>query len=379
MERTTTDWRQVGLLFAAGLLAAAQFGKISLSLGPLAALYLGHAAVPFLVSMVAVTGILLGPVVGGIVTRIGIRRSVLGALVLGAAISGFQAMLPPLPLLVVSRLVEGASHLALVVALPTLMAEAATPRDRPVAMGLWGTYFGLTFAALALLLPWLVALGGMSAVFAGHGLAMAAMALVLAPILPRGAGQRTSFRLGAELRAIYTTPRLIGAAGMFLWHALAFIAMLAYLPAALGAPWIAAVLPLISLVGTFGAGFAARSIAPPRLAAGAFALNLVLALAVLAFPLAAVPLTCAMFLCMGVVPGAAFAAVPWLNPDLGQRARANGALAQLGNVGTFSGTPLLAFTGTALTPLMLAMLAIAACGLAVSLLIAWAFRRQPAT
>jgi hypothetical protein len=47
----------------------------------------------------------------------------------------------------------------------------------------------------------------------------------------------------------------------------------------------------------------------------------------------------------GVVAGGGFAAVPWLNGFDADRALANGALAQLGNVGTFSGTPVLAALG----------------------------------
>jgi hypothetical protein len=49
----------------------------------------------------------------------------------------------------------------------------------------------------------------------------------------------------------------------------------------------------------------------------------------------------------GIVAGAGFAAVPWLNPTNADRALANGALAQLGNVGTFGGTPVLAALGLA--------------------------------
>jgi len=379
MERTSTDWKIVILLFAAGLLAAAQFAKISLSLAPLAQAYRGSAAVPFMVSLLSVMGIALGPVMGGIVTRLGIRRAVLGALALGAAVSLTQALILPLPLMVASRLIEGASHLTLVVALPTLMAEAATPRDKPVVMGLWGTYFGVAFAVLALAIPTLTETGGLPALFAAHGVALAAMALILAPILPRGTARRTPFRPLAEIAAIYTSPRFLAPGLIFLWHAMAFIALLAFLPAALNAPGIAAALPLISLCGTFAAGFAARAIAPALLAAAAFAANIALVLAILALPGAAIPLALAMFFSMGVVPGAGFAAIPWLNRDLPDRARANGALAQFGNIGTFSGTPLMAAAGLSLAPLMAVTGLIAALGLAVSVAVFLRFRRESAT
>jgi len=52
-----TNWPLIAALYAAGLIAAAQFAKISLTLVPLEAIYPG-APVPFVVSGVAVMGIL---------------------------------------------------------------------------------------------------------------------------------------------------------------------------------------------------------------------------------------------------------------------------------------------------------------------------------
>lgn len=149
-----TRWPLIVLLWIVGLFAAAQFGKLSLTLSQLAEVYPGAGlAVPLLVSVVGVVGILFGPVSGGLVARIGIRRAMLGAMLLGAAMSALQALVLPLPLFMVSRVIEGASHLTIVVAAPTLMAELATGRDRPVVMGLWGTFFGVSFALVAAVVP----------------------------------------------------------------------------------------------------------------------------------------------------------------------------------------------------------------------------------
>ncbi|EAR52781.1 Probable transporter, Major facilitator superfamily protein (MFS) [Oceanicola granulosus HTCC2516] len=373
-----TDWPLEALLWAAGLLAAAQFGKLSLTLAALGARYPEAGGVlPFAVSVVGIVGILLGPVTGGLVTWIGLRRAVLGALLLGAGLSLVQAAELPLWLLLVTRAAEGVSHLALVVALPTLMAEAASDRDRPVVMGFWGTFFGVSFALLALAAPRLVGLGGPGALYAAHGGAMALMAGVLALRLPRLTRRRAEFDLLGEVRTIYGDLRLVAPGLIFGWHALVFIALLTFLPAALGQPWLAVVLPLVSLAGTFGAGVLARRFRPARIAAVAFLVNGVLCVAVLALPGAAVGLVLAMFLVIGVVPGAGFAAIPWLNAAVAQRARANGALAQLGNVGTFSGTPLfalaLAMGGGA--GLIWLTLAVAVAGFATATLIG---RRYPA-
>ena len=45
---------------------------------------------------------------------------------------------------------------------------------------------------------------------------------------------------------------------------------------------------------------------------------------------------------LGIVQGASFASIPELNPTVEGRARASGAVAQLGNLGTTTGTPVLA-------------------------------------
>ena len=46
---------------------------------------------------------------------------------------------------------------------------------------------------------------------------------------------------------------------------------------------------------------------------------------------------------LGIVQGASFAALAELNPQAQDRAKGAGAIAQLGNVGTTSGTPMLVF------------------------------------
>jgi hypothetical protein len=89
----------------------------------------------------------------------------------------------------------------------------------------------------------------------------------------------------------------------------------------------------------------ARFITPGALVWGGFiAMALLFALAMLAGPWAPLVAVVGMGV-SGIVAGGGFAAVPWLNEAEGDRALANGALAQLGNVGTFSGTPVVAALG----------------------------------
>jgi MFS family permease len=203
-----TDWALVGLLFTTGLLAAGQFAKISLTLGPLEEVYPGSTAfLPFVVSALSVTGIFLGASAGMLVARVGVRVVLLTGLVGGAVLSAAQAMLPAFPILMALRLAEGAAHLCIVVAAPTLMAARASRHDRPVVMGLWGTFFGVGFAIYAALMPALLGAFGIAGVYLFHAAALLAVAALLAPRLPRAdIGLPDGEGFLARHLAIYRTP-----------------------------------------------------------------------------------------------------------------------------------------------------------------------------
>ena len=145
-----TPWGLVLALWGAGLGAAAQYGKFSVTFDRLPEHYpQAGNALGLIVSSVGILGIFCGVAAGLLVARIRYRRALLGGLWAGAALSAFQAFLPTLPWMLASRALEGLSHLALVVAAPTLIAQLCAPRDRGFALTLWGTFFGVAFAVLA--------------------------------------------------------------------------------------------------------------------------------------------------------------------------------------------------------------------------------------
>ncbi len=344
--RAKTDWRLVGLLFTVGLLAAAQFGKVSLTLAETGAVYgRGATSVAFLVSLVSIVGILFGAIAGGLVAALGGGRVLLGALVLGAALSTVEALLPPLPMMTALRVAEGFSHLALVVAAPPLMAAAASDADRPVVMSLWAMFFGVSFALSAMIFPGILAAGGLGALFLAHGVAMALMVPLLWPILPRQVRQPFTIQPLKEHRVIYTTPRVAAPGTGFVFYTVTFIALLTFLPDAMDQPGLAQSLPLISLGGTFAAGWIARRTAPDLIGVAGYASSIACAaLMGLGQDWAVFPL----FFALGIVPGASFASIPHFNASAPDRARSSGAIAQLGNVGTASGTPIYAVLVAAL-------------------------------
>ncbi len=340
MVQMRTPWPLIAALYLTGLIAGAQFSKISLTLTGLAQVYPGWP-VAFVVSGVAVMGVLFGVMAGGLTASIGPRRAILWALAASALVGGAEAFLPPFPVFMALRVVEGAGHLMLVVAVPTLMAGLSAPKDRAMVMGLWATFFGVGFAVAALLVGDNLALA-----YAGHAALAGVLLAVLWAMLPKGvvAARRALPRLSDHL-LIYTTPRLFAPGLGHGIYAMLFLALLTFMPAAVGAPWLAPVLPLVGIVGSFVAGFLARWIAPGTLVSATFAaLAGLFAVTMVAGPAAPYVLILAMGV-SGMIAGAGFAAVPWLNPADTDRALSNGALAQLGNIGTFTGTPLFAALG----------------------------------
>ena len=343
-------------LWFAGLGAAAQFAKIVVIFPELQAHY-GEtgAASGYLVSLISVMGMLLGLIAGIIAIHIGVRRLLIAGLALGAAVSAWQATLPGFEWMLASRLVEGLAHLAIVVTAPTLIAQYAAPRYQGMALTLWGSYFGVAFAALALVAPAVLATLGLSGLPALHAVYMAALAALLALVLPREERHHaltlpSPGEIARRHWTVYSSP-FIGAPALgWLFYTLTFVSMLAVLPPMLDPavrPFAAAAMPLASIVSSITLGNLLLRAMP---AVGVIIAGFASAIALVAL----LPLTgpgawlfIALFAALGLVQGASFAAVPQLNPTLGDRALANGGIAQTGNLGNALGTPALLAVGSA--------------------------------
>ncbi len=374
-------------VWLAGLGSAAQFGKISVLYDVLALRYAGHGAVSLglIVSVVGFVGLIFGTTAGLIVMRTGPRRAILLALVLGAVVSAGQAVLPPYPVMMALRVLEGVSHLAIVVVGPTVIAAVTAHRFLGLAMTLWSTFFGLTYALLAVFAPPLVAWGGAAALFLAHGGWMLACAAGLALLLPRdpvapvrGVGDG----IVAQHLAIYASPRVAAPALGFVFYTALYVAILTLLPpllpVAFRAP-VAAGMPLVSIAVSLTLGvWLLPRLGPVRVVQTGFGVGAMAALAFglgLGTPLVMAGAAMVLAAAMGLAQGASFAAIPALNAGAGDRARAAGAIAQLGNVGTTTGTPLLALILSAMGPVGIVAftLPLCLCGIIVH---GWLTRRR---
>ncbi len=375
-------------LWAAGLGAAAQFGKISVLYQTLGVEYAAHAGfgIGVMVSIVGIVGLIFGTTAGLLVARIGPRRAILTALILGAAISAVQSTFPPYPVMMATRILEGFSHLAIVVVGPTAIAAAAPLRHQGLAMTLWSSFFGLTYAVLAFAAPGLIVTYGPASLFTLHALWMLTIAAALSMLMPpdlKAALQPAQGGLNAQHAAIYASPRIAAPAMGFACYTVTYVAVLTLLPAAATPGWggfIAVVLPLVSIVFSLTVGvWALKRVAAFRLvqlgfAAAIFAsLGLWIAWGTGAFEAA---FALALAASLGIVQGASFAAIPQLNASPPDRARAAGAVAQLGNLGTATGTPMLTLIMAQSGATGLAMFLIGFSGLGIA--VHWAQARRRA-
>lgn len=349
--KVSTPFPLILALWAAGLGAAAQYGKVSVIFDLLPTLYpQAGAALGFVVTLVGFVGILFGVVAGILVARIRYRRALLGALWLGAALSVAQALVPPLPLMLLLRVAEGVSHMAIVVAAPTLIAQLSAPRHRGFTLTLWGTFFGVAFAILAFAGRPLALALGVPALFIAHGLYLAAIALYLSrhlralPIEDAQPDLSVSRIVRAHLD-IYRSPFVAAPAAGWLFYTFSFVSILTVLPPyiddALRNPVMAA-MPITSILTSMTLGvILLRQLTAVQVTKLGFALSFACACWLWAAPGA--PLAClALAGAMGLIQGASFAAVPQLNAKPHAQAQANGAMAQMGNVGNTIGTPIMA-------------------------------------
>lgn len=339
-------------LWAAGIVAAGQFAKLAVIFPQIAAIYPdAGSAIGLVVTLLSFLGIGFGLVAGILAARIGFRRLLLSALLLGAGMSLFQAAFPPLWIFLISRLIEGASHLAIVVAAPTLIAQIAPDRFRPAAMTLWGTFFGVAFALAAWLGLPLVSVFGPSVLLFSHAGIALLVALILSLILPRrnpyGAASQSRLtlrRVFDQHLEVYRSAKMSAPAFGWLFYTLTFVSLLTVLPGTVTPDeriFVAATMPLAGIAVSMTVGvFALRYVPATQVIYLGFSCSVVLAILLAAFP--GNPMICiALMGALGLVQGASFAAVPQLNTDTKSQALANGAMAQMGNLGNTLGIPII--------------------------------------
>lgn len=133
---------RIVLLWLCGVLAAAQLGKFSALAPALQARFaLDLSSLGLLISLLEVGGAAFGFVAGSALPRLGIRRALLGGLLLLVITTVIEATARTASVLFAARSVEGLAYLLVVVAAPTMIVAATSAgREREGAMVLWSTF-----------------------------------------------------------------------------------------------------------------------------------------------------------------------------------------------------------------------------------------------
>ncbi len=339
------------LIWFAGLGAATQFAKIAVPFSDVGLLYPDNAAViGWLLSIISLMGAALGAISGAITARIGPNRLLLSGLVLGGALSLLQASLPVFQLMLLSRVIEGLSHLAIVVAAPTLIAQITSGRARYNSMVLWSTFFGVAFALNAWVGLPIVDRFGLPTYFAMHGgLMLLIAALIALSDLKTDIGQTegTGWGLSAFLDVhirTYRSPFISAPAIGWFFYTLTFVSLLAILPGRLPEGQGASIAALMPLAGIVLSWLLVPLLLTVLSCVSVVNLGFMLGIATVIALFLGAPLTfgcIALFAVLGLVQGGSFAAVPELNGTTEAQALSYGAMAQMGNAGNLLGTPVL--------------------------------------
>lgn len=125
--KTTRTVEAIVLLKSAGLVAAVRLAKTAVPFAEVSALYpaVSGEYTSWLLSLVSLIEASLVVAPGSLARRLGPANLVLTGLIAGAILSAWQSTEPTFRAMLISRAIEGASHLSIVVAAPVLIARIA--------------------------------------------------------------------------------------------------------------------------------------------------------------------------------------------------------------------------------------------------------------
>ena len=133
----TTSWRQIGLLYAIGVVAAGQLGIVPPLVTALQRdLDLSLTGAGAVVSAITLVGAVLGLPAGGWSERIGHVRALRIGIAVMAIAAAMCALASDGTVLLAARCLAGVGYLLVVVAAPSLMFAASGPYHQSFALSL---------------------------------------------------------------------------------------------------------------------------------------------------------------------------------------------------------------------------------------------------
>ncbi|MCC5986255.1 MAG: MFS transporter [Pararhodobacter sp.] len=387
-ERRVTAWGAVTLAVLGGVMAAVHVGKLPPALPVMRdELGFGLVAGGFVISLFNLLGMFLALIVGALAGGLGRERLVLAGFVCLVAGGVTGALAQDLPVLMLSRLLEGVGFVAIGVSLPAVVLAASARRDQDFALGMWSVYTPLGMALAMLAAP--LALSGLG--WRGLWLAVALLCLPVAlaiwwqmravamPSPPRRAA------LGL-VREAASTAGLQHVALVFALYAFQWVTLMVWLPTfqteSLGASLeraalVTAIVVLVNVPGCLLGGWLMRRGASARalVLTGSTAMGVTaIAIFLPILPDAARLAACLVFSFLGgLVPPSLFNCVPRVVSGPQLVGAGNGMLMQGSAMGQFAGAPLVAWAVSlaggdwrfALVPMLAAALAASVVALAL--------------
>jgi MFS transporter, DHA1 family, inner membrane transport protein len=332
----------VGLLVAAGIVAAMHVGKVPPSIPSVRdTLGAGLGEAGWLLSLVNLTAAVGGMAIALTVDRFGHRRLVVLGTALCCAASLAGAFAGSIDLLLVWRFLEGLGFIVVTVSVPTLVLRVTTPSDRHRAMTIWTSY-----------MP--AGAGSMMLVAAGVSLVML-LALVLRAVPRRELDAQPVSRrpILHEMMEVASSGGPLAIALCFGAYSCCWLAIVGFLPTLqverLGfststAAVVTALVTMVTVAGNLLAGvLLQRGIPRAAVIAGA-AISMAFCAAGIFLDgmpdLARLILAGVYSAVIGVVPGALFTGLPVHSPRPELVGASTGLLMQGSNLGGLIGPPI---------------------------------------
>jgi predicted MFS family arabinose efflux permease len=305
-------------------------------------------------SVVGLIGLIFGITISIYISKIGQKKILLISLFFGFIISVVQAFKPVFPILFLSRILEGISHLGIVVTAPTIIILLSSEKHHSIVMGLWSSFFGIAFSVTAWAGKLIMELYSISGLFLIHAILLFVIFFILFFSLkkldiPHNENNKISF-LTAH-KKVYSNWRTISPGVLFFFHAFMYIALFTFLPRLSENEHtknlLLVILPLISIIGTMIAGIVSQYfVSPSKLSVVAYISLLVLIFVIkLSFNnnMLFVIASMVLILFSGIIQGSVFSLIPNISLTTEEQTNANGAVAQLGNFGSTLGPPVFSY------------------------------------
>jgi len=355
MAKVKTNWFIVIMLWLAGIAAAMQFAKFSFAFDFLKNQYnINPFWIGLSLSVVGLIGLIFGITISIYISKIGQNKILLISLLLGVIISCIQSLSPIFPIVFISRILEGISHLGIVVTAPIIMILLSSEKNHSIVMGLWSSFFGIAFSVTAWAGKPIMELFSISGLFLVHALLLFVIFFVLffsikKLDIPHDENNKISF-LTAHIK-VYSNWRTVSPGILFFFHTFMYIALFTFLPRLSENEntknLLLVVLPLISIIGTMIAGIISQYfLSPSKLSVVAYISLLALIFVVkLSFNNNAFFVATSMVLILfsGIIQGSVFSLIPNISLTTEDQTNANGAVAQLGNLGSTLGPPVFSY------------------------------------